>query len=125
VSAGHSSDTIIIVCPSFVCPSFVCLIIVLFRLVWYIGIESRHNWFKKFQLGGIAMTIQNKELRTIIERFAVSGWDVIDATSQEWLDGNISDEELLPIIRQAEGECGSCGCEFDPLYKKAIELISN
>lgn len=30
---------------------------------------------------------------------------------------------LVSAIKQADKECGSCGCELDPLYKKALELI--
>jgi len=30
---------------------------------------------------------------------------------------------LFAAVEQADKDCGSCGCEFDPLYKKAIELL--
>ena len=68
----------------------------------------------------------NTELTTIIEKFAESGWDLIDAPSKSWLAANGSADtaiELLKAIQQADKECGSCGCEFDPLYKKALELL--
>jgi len=68
----------------------------------------------------------NAELSTIIEKFAESGWDLLDAPSKKWLAANGSAEttaELLKAVEQADKECGSCGCEFDPLYKKALALL--
>jgi len=69
--------------------------------------------------------MQNTELTKIIEKFAESGWDLIDVPAKKWLSG-VSDDaavELMKAVRQADKECGSCGCEFDPLYKKALELL--
>ena len=68
----------------------------------------------------------NAELVKIIEKFAESGWGLIDAPSKEWLaDDGSSDSttKLLEAIQKADKECGNCGCEFDPLYKKALELL--
>jgi len=68
----------------------------------------------------------NEELVKIIEKFAESGWNLLDAPSKKWLADNGSAEtttKLLKAIEQADKECGSCGCEFDPLYKKALELL--
>ncbi|RBQ25591.1 MAG: hypothetical protein ALMCE001_01360 [Methanocorpusculum sp. MCE] len=68
----------------------------------------------------------NKELVKIIEKFAESGWELLDAPSKKWLAANGSAEttaELLKAVEQADKECGSCGCKFDPLYKKALELL--
>ena len=31
--------------------------------------------------------------------------------------------ELIKAVEQADKECGNCGCEFDPLYKRALELL--
>jgi len=70
------------------------------------------------------MSVKNEEFTKIITKFAESGWDLIDEPSKAWLDGKKSNEDLRPIIEQANNECGSCGCEFDPLYKRAIELLS-
>lgn len=64
-----------------------------------------------------------EELRTIMEKFAASGWDLISVPAQQWLDGKADKEGLASAIRQADEKCGSCGCEFDPLYKRALELI--
>ena len=64
-----------------------------------------------------------EELKAIMEKFAASGWDLIAAPAQQWLDGNADKDNLVSAIRQADTECGSCGCELDPLYKRALELL--
>ena len=63
------------------------------------------------------------ELKSIMGKFADSGWELIAAPARAWLEGRGSREALASAIRQADRECGSCGCELDPLYKKALELI--
>jgi len=63
-----------------------------------------------------------EELITIMKKFVASGWDLISVPAQAWLDGNGDKLVLISAIKQADKECGSCGCEFDPLYKRAIEL---
>ena len=63
-----------------------------------------------------------KELRAIMVKFAEFGWDLIDAPAKAWLEGSGDKEALISAIEQADQECGSCGCEFDPLYKRALEL---
>lgn len=63
------------------------------------------------------------ELQIIMEKFADSGWDLISLPANEYLNGNADRERLLSAIRQADAECGTCGCELDPLYKRAIELL--
>ena len=73
------------------------------------------------------MAEQNKELIGIVTKFAESGWDVIDAPSKVWLDSADKNSEvtgkLIAAVEQADAECGSCGCEMDPLYKKALALL--
>ena len=64
-----------------------------------------------------------EELKTIMEKFAASGWDLISVPAQQWLDGKFDREAFISAIKQADRECGSCGCEMDPLYKRALELI--
>ncbi|MBQ8578791.1 MAG: hypothetical protein IJ449_12640 [Clostridia bacterium] len=66
------------------------------------------------------------ELDTILEKFAACGWDLIAVPSKKWLDGDSGRDKaaLIAAIREADTECGSCGCEFDPLYKRALELLS-
>lgn len=68
----------------------------------------------------------NTELVKIVEKFAGSGWDLIDAPSKKWLAADGSAETtaaLLKAVEQADRDCGSCGCEFDPLYKRALVLL--
>lgn len=64
------------------------------------------------------------ELREILEKFASCGWDLIDKPSRDFLDGKENMAELIAAIKEADAQCGSCGCEFDPLYKKALELLA-
>ncbi len=76
------------------------------------------------------MIPQGEELVKILAKFAECGWDVIDAPAKAWLEALGKDDipeavtaELVTAIEQADKECGSCGCEFDPLYKRALELL--
>ena len=39
------------------------------------------------------------------------------------VNGKFDREAFILAIKQADRECGSCGCEMDPLYKMALELI--
>lgn len=64
-----------------------------------------------------------KELKSIMEKFAASGWDLIAVPAQQWLDGKFDKDALILAIQQADKECGSCGCELDALYKRALELL--
>lgn len=64
-----------------------------------------------------------EELRIIMRKFADSGWDLIAQPAQDWLDGKADIPALTKAIKQADEECGSCGCDFDPLYKRALELL--
>jgi len=64
-----------------------------------------------------------EELKSIMEKFVASGWDLISIPAQQWLDGKFDREAFISAIKQADRECGSCGCEMDPLYKRALELI--
>ena len=63
-----------------------------------------------------------EELKSIMEKFAASDWDLI-AVPQQWLDGEADKNALVSAIKQADKECGNCGCELDPLYKRALELL--
>lgn len=64
-----------------------------------------------------------RELKSIMEKFVASGWDLIAVPAQQWLDGKADRDTLVTAIKQADIECGSCGCELDPLYKRALELL--
>lgn len=78
------------------------------------------------------MSVKSNELITIIKKFADSGWDLICEPSMAWLNAN-NDElvsktitaDLIAAVEKADIECGSCGCEFDPLYKRALILLQN
>lgn len=66
------------------------------------------------------------ELIEIISKFADCGWDLIDLPSKKWLtskDDKTAANELVQAIKKADEECGSCGCEFDELYKRALVLL--
>ena len=63
------------------------------------------------------------ELKSIMKKFAASGWDLIAVPAQQWLDGECDKDTLVSAMKQADQECGSCGCELDPLYKRALELL--
>lgn len=64
-----------------------------------------------------------EELNAIMEKFAQSGWNLIAEPAQQWLNGKYNKETLVFAVKQADKECGSCGCELDPLYKRALELL--
>lgn len=64
-----------------------------------------------------------EELKSIMEKFAASGWDLIAIPAQQWLDGKAEKAALISAIQQADSECGSCGCDLDPLYKRALEQL--
>ncbi|WP_160679268.1 hypothetical protein [Clostridium sp. C8-1-8] len=64
-----------------------------------------------------------EELKVILEKFIESGWDLISIPSKAYLEGTGSKEELVKSVEQADKECGSCGCELDPLYKKCLKLL--
>lgn len=64
-----------------------------------------------------------EELQMILERFAASGWALIADPAQKWLDGTGDRVALRTAVQQAERECGTCGCNQDPLYRRALELL--
>ena len=64
-----------------------------------------------------------EELTSIMEAFVASGWDLLSVPAQQWLDGTADKDALIAAIKQADKECGSCGCDLDPLYKRALELL--
>ena len=75
-----------------------------------------------------------EELEAIMQKFAASGalFCVLEllpehplevVLTQEWLDGKADKDTLVSAIKQADKECGNCGCELDPLYKRAMELL--
>ena len=59
----------------------------------------------------------------IAAKFAQSGWELLAAPAEHWLQKGDNRAELLAAVEEADRQCGSCGCEFDPLYKRALELL--
>ena len=72
-----------------------------------------------------------EELVKIVTKFTESSWDLINIPSKAWLSANNEDrknnttKELIIAIKQADKEYGNCGCEYDPLYKRALELLDS
>lgn len=64
-----------------------------------------------------------EELKNIMEKFAESGWDLVAVPAKNWLKGNGDREALIAAVKQADKECGGCGCDLDSLYKRALELL--
>ena len=63
-------------------------------------------------------------LEDILKKFAASGWDLIVVPARRWLDGKGDRVALIAAIEQADRECGSCGCERDPLYQRALAFLA-
>lgn len=42
----------------------------------------------------------NMELKSIMEKFAASGWDLISVPAKQWLDGKADKESLIFAIEQ-------------------------
>lgn len=64
-----------------------------------------------------------EELKAILDKFVQSGWDLIAIPSKAYLNGTGTKEDLIKAVEQADNECGSCGCEFDPLYKRCLAIL--
>lgn len=64
-----------------------------------------------------------KRLKEILGKFVESGWDLISIPAQRWLENGDNLEQLVSALKQADKECGHCGCEFDDLYKEALTLL--
>ena len=77
------------------------------------------------------MLSKRDELVKIIKKFTESGWDLIELPSKSWLqkrnqeDIEKIEKELINAIETADKECGSCGCEYDDLYKRALILLKS
>ena len=68
--------------------------------------------------------MKKNELNNIITKFANSGWDLIAIPANAYLKDKNNKEEFINAIKIADQECGTCGCEFDPLYKRFLELVN-
>ena len=47
------------------------------------------------------------ELKSIMEKFVASEWDLISVAAQQRLDGEYDKNVLISAIKQADKECGS------------------
>ena len=66
--------------------------------------------------------MEEHELRSILKRFADSGWELLSVPANAYLCGESCKDELISAVEQANEECGSCGCEYDALYKRFLAL---
>jgi hypothetical protein len=66
--------------------------------------------------------MEEHELQAIIKRFADSGWELISAPASAYLGGEDCKDAFIAAVEQANEECGSCGCEYDELYRRFLEL---
>ena len=66
--------------------------------------------------------MEEHELRSILKRFADSSWELISVPANAYLCGESCKDELIAAVEQANEECGSCGCEYDALYKRFLAL---
>lgn len=64
------------------------------------------------------------ELEQILDTFAASGWDLIAIPSKAYLNKSETKQTLVDAIQRADAQCGDCGCEFDRLYKRCLDLLS-
>ncbi|MCE5188086.1 MAG: hypothetical protein LLF75_02715 [Eubacteriales bacterium] len=68
--------------------------------------------------------MEQYEIREILKRFSDSGWELISVPASAYLSGEDCKDELIEAVKQADEECGSCGCEYDALYKRFLALSS-
>lgn len=66
-------------------------------------------------------------MKKLVEADLPAEWGLKEA-AQAWLDGKDNTDAsraaaalVVPALEKAILECGSCGCEFDSLYKEAIK----
>ena len=77
----------------------------------------------------IAMRQRREKLAEIIRKLADSDYALVSEPAKLWL-ASMDDAEgskaaskaLTAALEQAVKECGSCGCELDALYKKALAM---
>lgn len=56
-----------------------------------------------------------EELKSIMEKFVASGWDLISIPAQQWLDGQADKDTLVSAIRQKKRAGG--GGRLPPLRR--------
>ena len=77
----------------------------------------------------IAMRQRREKLAEIVRKLADSDYALVSEPAKLWL-ASMDDAEgskaaskaLTAALEQAVKECGSCGCELDALYKKALAM---
>ena len=69
--------------------------------------------------------MENLELTNIVKRFADSGWTLLAVPAANYLKDKNTSDQLITAVKEADKQCGTCGCDFDPLYKRFLELVSN
>jgi len=78
----------------------------------------------------LGVTARRNRLADIMQKFADADlpaeWGLKEA-AKEWLEGKDNAEaskaaaaKLVPALEKAVAACGTCGCEFDALYKEAL-----
>ena len=79
----------------------------------------------------LGVTARRNRLADIMKKFAEADlpaeWG-LKAAAAEWLEGKDDAEaskaaaaKVVPALEKAMEACGSCGCEFDGLYKEALK----
>ncbi len=79
----------------------------------------------------LGVKARRQRIADILEQFAGADlpaeWGLKEA-AQEWLQGRDDAEasqaaaaKLVPALEKAVAACGSCGCDFDPLYKEVLQ----
>lgn len=100
---------------------------------WGKGPAWANSLFEDNAEYGFGMAIANRQRRArlteIIKKFADSEYDLISGPSKAWLEAKDDGEAskaasavLEEALNKAVDECGSCGCEFDALYKEALAM---
>ena len=64
------------------------------------------------------------ELRGVMEQLAENGRFLVAVPAQRWLDGQKNRAPLIAAIQQSEEECIHGGRKIDPLYHKALLLLT-
>ena len=77
----------------------------------------------------IAMRQRREKLAEIVRKLADSDYALVSEPAKLWLasmddaeGSKVASKALTAALEQAVKECGSCGCELDALYKKALAM---
>lgn len=100
---------------------------------WGKGPAWANSLFEDNAEYGFGMAVANRQRRErlaeIVAKFADSDYATINGAAREWLDAKNDAEQskvaaaaLEAALNKAVEECGTCGCEFDALYKEALAM---